>query len=113
MHGENLPDQPQDWETCPSEDVLREIGRNTQRLFEEIQCRFHAEADVESTRYPQIAAAEIVAVVAGRKPLYHELLLEDEAAVLADILRFIIPETVAIKFRNGHLVVYGMNPRHW
>jgi hypothetical protein len=106
VHGEDISGQSPHGEDYPGEDVLREIGRNTERLFHTVQCRFHAEKDVEAGRYPQTAAAEITAVCAGRKPLYHEHLLPEEAESLADILRFLVPASVTVEAREGHLVAY-------
>jgi len=49
-----------------------------------------------------------VAVAAGRKPLYHEMLLEEEATMIADLLRFVIPESVSVACREGHLMAYRL-----
>ena len=106
MHGKDISGEQPHRGDYPGEAVLREIGGHTERLFREVQSRFHAEKDVEAGRYPESAAAEIVAVCAGRKPLYHELLLPEESESLADILRFIVPESVTVEARDGHLVVY-------
>lgn len=106
VHGEDISGESPHGENYPGEAVLREIGRNTERLFHTVQSRFHAERDVEAWLYPQTAAAEIVAVCAGRKPLYHELLLPEEAESLADILRFIVPASVTVEASDGHLVAY-------
>ena len=106
MHGKDISGESPHGEDYPGEVVLREIGRNAERLFHTVQSRFHAERDVEAGRYPQTAAAEITAVCAGRKPLYHEQFVQEEAESLADILRFLVPPSVTVEASDGHLLAY-------
>jgi len=106
MQREKFPHQPSHRKDDARDALLRETGRRAERLFREVLGRLYGEGAVSASRYPEIAAAEIVAVAAGRKPLYHELLSEEAAESVADILRFLVPEEVTVAAEAGHLLAY-------
>jgi hypothetical protein len=106
MQRERLPPQPPHGKDDARDALLRETGRRAERLFRAILIGLYGESAVSTSRYPEIAAAEIVAVAAGRKPLYHELLSPEAAESIADILRFIVPEEVTVSAQAGHLVAW-------
>lgn len=106
MQRERLPPQPPHGKDNARDALLRETGRRAERLFREVLGRLYGEGAVSASRYPEVAATEIVAVAAGRKPLYHELLSPEAAESIADILRFIVPEELAVSAKGGHLVAW-------
>lgn len=107
MQREKFPHQPSHRKDDARYALFRETGRRAERLFREILGRLYDEGALAASRYPEVAAAEVVAVAAGRKPLYHELLSEEAAESIADILRFLVPEEVTVAAQAGHLIAYS------
>lgn len=85
--------RPQDWEVHENPSLARRVGENGEAIFRNVQSRFYPK--IHDAYAPKIFGSELAAVVAGRKPLYHDE-YPDSAQSLAAGLRKVLPDTVVV-----------------
>ena len=84
--------------------LTQRVAEDGERIFREVRSRDTGIAF--SPEDAQSGGAHLSAVVAGRKPLYHEQLDQGTASDVFRRLLGILPEGVAATLSDGHLYVY-------
>ena len=98
--------KPEDWETRVDA-YDRSRGQALGRDFQEIiQSQNASKADYRENAFAAASnAAEVVAVIEGRKPLFHEG-FGDLAQPYADTIRRYAPRGVTVEAFDGHVIAY-------